>query len=148
VPTPTTTPEGGTIRGRVILQGRTQHNGATIRISDAISTTTWTDGSYVLSGLAPGSYSVSVRMPGYVEARKDAVAVSVGSENELPQLTLRGGDVNSDCNVNLLDLVTVAANLGTPPGNDRADINADGRADLRDLVLVSINLSRSCPGPW
>jgi len=147
-PTPTLEPQTGSIQGRLRLQGRTQHGGALVSVVGRFSTTTAADGSYAFDGLPPGSYAVEVAMPGYLEAVRDDVAVAVGMVTELPDLTLRGGDVNGDCRVNLLDLVTVAANLGTPAGVDRADINGDGSADLRDLVLVSINLARICPSPW
>jgi hypothetical protein len=91
---------------------------------------------------------VEVELLGYLGASREGIGVSAGTVTDLPDLTLRGGDVNADCSVNLLDLVTVAANLGSPPRDARADINGDGAADLRDLVLVSINLARRCPSPW
>jgi hypothetical protein len=147
-PTPTTEPHTGAIQGRLRLQGRTQHEGAFVSVVGRFSTTTAADGSYSLPGLPPGSYAVEVEMPGYLEAMREGISVAAGAVVDLPDLTLRGGDVNGDCNVNLLDLVTVAANLGSPPRDSRADINGDGAADLRDLVLVSINLGRRCPSPW
>jgi hypothetical protein len=147
-PTPTTEPQTGSIHGRLRLQGRTQHEGALVSVVGRFSTTTAADGSFSLDGLPTGSYTVRVEMPGYLEAAREGIDVTAGTVADLPDLTLRGGDANGDCRVNLLDLVTVAANLGSPAGDERADINADGVADLRDLVLVSINLARSCPSPW
>ena len=111
-------------------------------------TTTSTDGSYLLPDLLGGVYAVTVRMPGYLEAHREEVVVSAGAETMLPDLTLRAGDANADCTVNLLDLIVVASSLGNVGRNPRADINADGQVDVRDLILVSSNLGRSCPGQW
>jgi hypothetical protein len=154
LPTPTPTPsptpisEFGQIRGRVALQGRSEHDGAVVSISGVISVTTSEDGSYMLSDLSPGSYTVTVRIPGYLDAHREEVMVSAGTETALPNVTLRGGDANGDCSINLIDLVLVASNLGRAPRDPRADINNDNRVDLRDLVLASINLGRHCQGSW
>lgn len=154
LPTPTPTPsptplsEFGQIRGRVALQGRSKHHGAVVSISGVISVTTSEDGSYMLDDLLPGSYTVTVRMAGYLDVDREDVIVSAGIETALPNVTLRGGDANGDCSINLIDLVLVASNLGSAPRDPRADINNDGRVDLRDLVLVSISLGRHCPGGW
>ena len=45
-------------------------------------------------------------------------------------------DVNQDGQVNILDLVTVAANFNKK-GKNKADVNQDGVVDIRDLVLVA-----------
>jgi hypothetical protein len=147
-PSPTPTSEFGQIRGQVALQGRSEHHGAVVSISGVISVTSSEDGSYMLGDLSPGSYTVTVRMPGYLDAHREGVIVSAGTETALPNVTLRAGDANGDCSVNLIDLVLVASNLGSGPRDPRADINNDNRVDLRDLVLVSINLGRHCPGGW
>jgi hypothetical protein len=147
-PSPTATPGFGQIRGRVTLQGRSEHDGVTVSISEVITVTTSEDGSYMLGELFSGSYTVTVRMPAYLEAYREGVTVSVGTETTLPDVTLRGGDVNGDCSVNLFDLVMVASNFGSSPGDHRADINADGTVDIRDLVLAAVNYGKRCPSDW
>ena len=46
-------------------------------------------------------------------------------------------DLNDDGVVNILDLVSVAANLGQAEPVGRADVNADGVVNIQDLVLVA-----------
>ena len=50
--------------------------------------------------------------------------------------TVVSADVNGDGRVSILDLVTVAANLGQT-GQDPADVNGDGVVNILDLVLVA-----------
>jgi hypothetical protein len=147
-PTATVEPELGSIVGRVLLQGRNQHSGATVEVPGGVSATTGEDGRYLLPGLPTGLYTVVARMPGYLETRQVTVAVTAGMQTTLPDVTLRGGDPNGDCTVNLFDLVVVASNYGGAQPDPRADINADGRVDILDLVLVGGNLGGSCPGAW
>ena len=53
-----------------------------------------------------------------------------------PDPPLRKEDVNSDGEVNILDLVAVAAKFGQKDAGN-ADVNGDGEVDIRDLVLVA-----------
>ena len=56
--------------------------------------------------------------------------------NMFPESPPRKEDVNGDGEVNILDLVAVAAKFGEKEGGN-ADVNGDGVVDIRDLVLVA-----------
>ena len=60
--------------------------------------------------------------------------VTVEFDNQPPPVT---ADVNSDGNVNLLDLGFVAAQLWSAGTNLAADVNGDGTVNIFDLVLVA-----------
>ena len=146
--TPTSPPGIGLVRGRVLLQGRARFDGVAISINDLPAVTSREDGSFVLTGVPAGTYSLMLRMPGYLFATRQGVIVSAGTETVVPDVILRGGDANGDCVVTLSDLVIVSSNFGgSPPRDARADLNQDGRVDLQDLLLVTINLGQTCPGP-
>lgn len=119
-----------------------------MEVPGGVSATTDQDGRYLLPGLPTGMYAVMARMPGYLESRQVTVAVTAGTQTILPDVTLRGGDPNGDCTINLFDLIVVASNYGSAQPDPRADINADGQVDIRDLVLVGRNLGGGCPGAW
>ena len=55
------------------------------------------------------------------------------SDTEAPPMT---ADVNSDGNVNVLDLILIASSLGQSGQND-PDVNGDGVVSILDLVLVA-----------
>jgi hypothetical protein len=125
-----------------------QSAGVTVESGDGASVVTGVDGTFSLASLAVGRVTLTVRMPGYLEARAD-VDVVEGADTALPDLTLRGGDPNGDCEVNLSDLVIVTSNFrASPPRDSRSDINQDGAVDLQDLIMVSANLARRCPEAW
>ncbi|MHA1829613.1 MAG: dockerin type I domain-containing protein, partial [Candidatus Heimdallarchaeaceae archaeon] len=57
------------------------------------------------------------------------------------------GDVNGDCKVDVLDLVSVRNKLNQDPNiptNKKADVNKDGRINVLDLILVRNNLGKTC----
>ena len=56
------------------------------------------------------------------------------SDAESPPIT---ADVNGDGNVNILDLVLVAYDLGNTGANLAADVSGDGVVNILDLVLVA-----------
>jgi len=150
-PTPTSGPVAGigSLSGRVLMQGRYTYAGATVSAGGGLFVLTASDGSYTLTDVPAGPVALTVRMPGYLEAARQDVVVVAGTQTTLSEVTLRGGDANGDCMVNLSDLVIVSSNFGgSPPRDARSDINQDGRVDLQDLLLVTINLGQHCPGLW
>lgn len=138
------TPATGSIRGRVLLQGRTNPGGVTVTTPGGHSAESQADGTYVLADLPPGSYELDLGLPGYLSSKVRAT-VTGGIETTAELVGLRAGDVNGDCVVDLMDLVLVSINYRqSPPGNPAADINNDGQVDLFDLILVSLNMAHRC----
>ena len=81
--------------------------------------------------------------PEYVETQK--VLASAGGWQ--PQYGLNG-DVNNDGQVNILDLILVAQNLGAIPLHHlQADVNGDEVVNVLDLILVAHHLSQNATAP-
>jgi hypothetical protein len=84
-----------------------------------------------------GSHTLSFSHSCYQEAETTVTAVA-GSTTTVDTVTLLAGDVNGDGCVDVLDVVTVAAQFGqTNPDPPCADVNGDGRVDIVDMVLVA-----------
>ena len=75
------------------------------------------------------TYSISVEGPAIVE------------DSFMPE------DVNRDRKVDILDLVMVAAHIGTA-STARVDVNGDGFVNIMDLVMVAAKYSAAGPAPF
>ena len=118
-----------------------------MELENETATTTNAEGRYLFSNLPPGSHVVTVRNAGYLETQHPGVLIPAGGQVTLVDVTLRAGDPNGDCTVDLFDLIKVAASLGEVQPR-AADLNRDGEVDVFDLILVSSNFGLSCPIEW
>lgn len=138
----------GDVTGTVRLQGRSDHAGATVGL-DGLSVTTGADGSYSLTDIAQGTYTVTVEMPRYLDASRSGVTVTAGMTTTLPQVLLLGGDADDNDVIDILDATIIGNNFGRTEGLDvRADINNDGEVDVIDLVLMGGNYGETSPVSW
>ena len=86
---------------------------------DAVSLVFSSDGTMLASGSGDGT----VRLWDFTPA-------NTSSEDT-------NGDINGDGNVNVLDLLVIASELGNEGQNLTADVNRDGVVSILDLVLVA-----------
>ena len=146
-PTATATPDTGSgtgsVVGKILLQGRSNHMGAWISVGGR-TTTSAADGAFRMEGVPVGLYQLRVSRTSYLRHLVSGLVVSSGALVTVPDITLRGGDVNLDDKISLADLVAVAVHYGSQVSADDAqDISGDGRVDLVDLVLVGSNYGAS-----
>jgi hypothetical protein len=138
------------VAGKVILQGRSDHSGATVCAHDSdepFCVQTGADGHYLMV-LAPGNYLLTINMERYLDAERN-VSLTAGSATLLPDITCPGGDSNDDCVINILDLGLLGGRFGSLCGDtdwdQRADINDDCAINILDLVLTGGNFNKTCP---
>ncbi len=149
----------GTIVGVVTRQGRTAdgHAGSSVSALNAAGSvvagpvTTAANGTFVspLAVPAGGTYLVIASYPGYLSAQKSNVYV-VGATVDIGPTQLRGGEVNGDNCVNILDLVTIASwfSQSSPPAPGAIDINDDLVVNVLDLTIGASNFSRCGLTTW
>jgi hypothetical protein len=130
----------GFIQGTVTLEGRAAHGGVdvSLRESGSLVGVTLTDaaGAFLFQDVPAGSYTAAATAPGFLKVEA-AVEVTVGVDTAGMSLLLLAGDVDSDDQVGLLDLIYIAERLGT--ATTSADLNRDGIVDVRDMILVARN---------
>jgi subtilisin family serine protease len=140
-----------TISGKVTLQGRRDHGGTILALSDAtcsanlympteatITTTTDAQGNFELT-LSPeyNPACLYVTHPGYLQGQATLPAESGRT------LKLLAGDIIQDNLINIFDLVRVASKMGSSAVE--ADLNTDGQVDILDLTLVAGNYNQRGP---
>jgi len=132
------------LSGKVALQGRLTHEGTEIAVRPfdspiALPTTfTAADGSFEVRTTQP--CTVTANHTGFLSAQW-VVDQPGASQLVLPNLTLLNGDVNSDGQINILDMAYIGARFGSQDAP--ADLNADGRVNIIDLVLAASNFGQT-----
>lgn len=139
---------GGAVTGIVRAQGRTDMSGIVVSIAGQ-QATTGPNGAYTITGVTPGTHSISAVLASYVRSDKGGIVVNNGETTQVPETTLLAGDVDNNCLINVFDLVTLGAAFCTsPPADARADFNQDNVINIFDLVLLAGNYNGTCPTPW
>jgi hypothetical protein len=141
----------GTVTGTILLQGRTNHSGATAQIDPTlgpISGPSSSTGAFTINSVATGNHTLQGVMLGYLKATKPFVVAA--GVNPAGTVTLLGGDANMDNIINILDLSFIAARFGqsgpvyapVAPANTTPDINGDGIVNILDLSVTAANFAK------
>jgi hypothetical protein len=146
------------ISGQVLLQGRTDHSGTSVFVSEvpcpAVNLTsigvsslpytyTLTDaaGNFALTLDSYRSYQcLTAFKQNYLSAQKKMPVGALGS------ITLPGGDVNQDNCINIFDLTMIGSRYGS--NDPRGDVNGDGMVDIFDLTIAANNYGKCGPVTW
>ena len=104
-------------------------NNSTSDLSPLVENTALGNKDFVdVTGNPLSTLSITTHIP-TLQARRVIV--------EFDNIIAQTPDVNSDGNVNILDLISVANMLGNEGQNLAEDVNADGSVNILDLVLVA-----------
>jgi hypothetical protein len=142
----------GNAQGYAYLEGRTNRSGTTVDLngSSIATTTTASTGWYqFLNVISGGGYNLYFEHDLYLDAELTGCTIAGGTTTTLPSVTLLGGDLNGDGEIDILDLSYCAARFNTADAT--ADITANGIVDIYDVVLIGKNfgvigpVSQACP---
>ncbi len=141
VQAPSAAPPSITISGEIHLQGRHTFSDTLITTQPTSYTTTTTiSGTFSLTVTPP--CTITAAYPGYLRQRWTVTNATTPRLHFAP-ITLPGGDINADGQIDILDITFIGARFG---GTDpQADLNGDGIVDIRDLVLPAGNFGRTVP---
>lgn len=94
---------------------------------------------------AQGALVITARQPGYLDAQA-RVTVTSDELLELGSTTLYGGDVTGDNLIDIGDLAYMGASFNS--ADLKSDINSDGQVDILDLTMAAANFLMRGPTPW
>jgi hypothetical protein len=131
------------ITGQVFLQGRSSFAGIEMSAQPfddplaVMTTTTTVSGALALTTTVPATFTA--RYAGYL-AEQWVIAGTTGPKLTLDAVTLQGGDLNADREIDILDIAYIGARFGGT--NTRADVNGDGSVDILDLAMTGANFGK------
>ncbi|MGB9618851.1 MAG: carboxypeptidase-like regulatory domain-containing protein [Armatimonadota bacterium] len=140
-------PTTGTISGVVTAQGGGGISGATVSTSTGgYSTTTNADGSYALSKVAPGTYTVTASKTGYLSASQSNVVVQVGQTTTVnlvmtPNMGTISGTVTASGGGGIS-----GATVTTSPGGYSTTTGSGGSYTLSNVPAGTYSLTASKSG--
>lgn len=118
-------------------------------------------GGFSVPNLPLDTFTFRASYPGYLASQKSGVVLSSSQLNLiLTTISLRGGDVNGDGVINILDVGLIiskfgqtgvavrSASLNCTVADEPADINDDGRVNISDLAILSGNWGQVSPLVW
>ncbi len=127
-----------TVHGTVRLQGRNAFEGTLVTVQP-VSTTVTTDVSGTFGVAASVPCTITAQHAGYLRAEW-TITATTGLSLTLEPVTLWGGDINGDREVDILDIAYIGSRFG---GDDPlADLNADGKVDILDIVMAASNFKK------
>jgi hypothetical protein len=153
-PTPTSAPQNGGVRGTV-LRSHAAPASTTITLltngQSVATTSTSNTGTFELTNVAPGTYTIRASSPGHLPG-EGSVTIVAGQTIEKAPLILLAGDLVASTTpvIDELDVVQLAVAYGTTTTGRAAagDLDENGRIGLGDLVAIAENLRRTGPIAW
>jgi hypothetical protein len=104
-------------------------------------------GTFLFENLGPGEYILEASATGYL-SKQASFTLSEGQQLALPTALLYAGDLDNDNEINLSDMVLIAANYNGPALISEADLNSDAWIDISDLTIVGAQFGMIGPIPW
>jgi len=118
-------------------------------------------GNFRLTDVPGGSHTLHAEYSGYLASEK-TIIISAGGPptNNGGTTTLRGGDVNADSKINILDIgriISLFGRTGVPVRSDApdctdpdepSDVNDDGNINISDLAITAGNWGLTGPTNW
>jgi hypothetical protein len=150
-------PPDPSVQTKVILQGRSQHDGASVELYNINTHRSYTDitdsyGDAVILGVPQaeaGNYIAKADATGYLPAECNPVPMAISPPLVvLREVRLLAGDVNDDGRIDALDLAAIGLAFGDKSKDPRADLNKDNLVNVLDLVLLGVNFGVSGPTSW
>jgi hypothetical protein len=112
---------------------------------------TTADGSFAITDIPAGTYTIRAEAPGYLPAEGPLTIVGGQTTENAPLTLVAGYLVDKEVpRIDELDVVQLASSYGqaVPPATDSSDLNDDGAVGLPDLSALAEHLRMIGPTSW
>ena len=103
------------------------------------------DGSFIITGVAPGEYSVGLKPTHWLTEVVGVITIS-GSDVDLGVIPFRNGDIDDNNRINTSDYSALSAAMGSKPSspnwNPMSDLDGSGRVNTADYSILVPNLGQ------
>jgi hypothetical protein len=140
----------GDMKGNVKVEGRTDDNqaGHSVVSDGDLSTLTETNGDFALVEAEFGTYNLTAKSPGFLAATCENV-VHESVETPLEGVELLAGDIDDSHGIDITDAVAIGADFGNSGSGKVSDLNVDDEVDILDLILMAANFGQTSEdNPW
>ena len=141
---------GDVIAGNVKVEGRDADNQAGHTVTDGadLEATTDVNGDFSLTNVTFGTYTLIANSPGFLDAPCENVDHN-SALTSLTGVTLLAGDIDDSQLIDITDAVAIGSVFGSTVSDEVADLNIDGEVDILDLILMAANFGQSSEdNPW
>ncbi|MEM7798449.1 MAG: hypothetical protein AAF633_04590, partial [Chloroflexota bacterium] len=142
--------EGYTDNSGEILSVRFFASGASTPAYAFTPTTSDAQGTFLVSDIEPGDYSVEVKLSNSLQKALNMTIVSGSNSQDFG--TLLAGDSNNNNTVEISDFSILASSFNKSSGDvgyvDGADFTGDNIVNLGDFSLLANNFNTSGEGTW
>ena len=116
--------------------------------SGTLTATTTITGSFFFNDAPADTYNLKADSDGFLSASCEDVVHTTDALTELLDVTLLAGDINGDDIIDITDATAIGTAFGSID-QQVADLNDDGEVDVLDLILMAANYGQTSEdNPW
>ncbi len=106
-------------------------------------------GDFWINDAPADTYTVTANSAGFLSTTCTDVAHSVDALTTLNNTTLLAGDIDDDGVIDITDATAIGTAFGSTEADEVANLNVDDEVDILDLILMAANYGQtSADNPW
>jgi hypothetical protein len=140
----------GDLLGNVQAEGRPDDNqaGHSVVGEGDLSTVTDANGDFILTDTEFGTYDLTADSPGFLASTCQGI-IHENAETPLEGVELLAGDIDDTGGIDITDAVAIGAAFGSTNSGEVANLNLDEEVDILDLILMAANFGQTSEAnPW
>ena len=107
------------------------------------------NGDFFIDNAPADTYTLTADSPGFLAATCEGVVHTTDALTTLADTTLLAGDIDGNGEIDIVDASSIGVVFGSTDPAEVANLNADAEVDILDLILMAANFGQTSAGnPW